>query len=117
MLPSRRHAVTTLAPETANPPPSIGQALMRHVPAPSFRGSEKATPSREAARYMSREPSRELRHITSSWPAAPIATEGWQHSQMEPPGDWYTATFFDHVAPPSVERAAKSLVPLAPRLS
>ena len=50
------------------------------------RGVEKVTPSREVARYISREPPSELRHITRSLPAESIATEGWQHSQMEPAG-------------------------------
>ena len=84
---SRRHAVTMRPFDTARPPPSMGQALSFQVPVPSLAAVGKVAPSAEIERYISREPSIELRHMTSTRPAASIATEGWQHSQMLPPGE------------------------------
>ena len=55
--------------------------------------------------YMSRLPSNQFRHITTICPLASTATDGWQHSQIVPPGDSQIRTFFDHVAPASTERA------------
>ncbi len=58
-----------------------------------------------------------LLNIAKTWPAASIAIDGWQHSQVVPDGDSYTSTFAPHVRPASSEKAAYSAVPRVLRLS
>ena len=46
-----------------------------------------------------------------------MATDGWQHWQTVPDGDSYTRRFGDQVAPPPLETAPYTRVPLSLRSS
>src|SRR5207253_4323289 len=87
------------------------------VPTPCFSAPDATRPSRTRIAYMSRDPSSALRHITTNSPGPTDVSEGWQHSQIVPPGTSYSIVFFDQVAPASLENAPHSRLPLGPTRS
>src|SRR4051794_41980412 len=58
-----------------------------------------------------------LRHMAANSPLPRATSEGWQHSQIDLPGDWYSITFLDHVAPPSLENEPHRRLPPGMRSS